>query len=168
MTQRLLFEERVLFSPNLPEAVNQLLQQAVAASHAEKPLAEKLFKQAQQLDPGCLQTYFALYKFYFYQGRLQEAEREVLAGLNQAARQGNFPADFRQLAGQAGEWDMYASDTALFYLYTLKALAFIKLRQDLADEARAVLAAMEILDPQDKSGASVIMQLSAALEPEAA
>lgn len=168
MTQRLLFEERVLFSPNLPEAVNQLLQQAVAASHAEKPLAEKLFKQAQQLDPGCLQTYFALYKFYFYQGRLQEAEREVLAGLEQAAGQGGFPADFRQLAAQSTEWDMYSSETALFYLYTLKALAFIKLRQDLAGEAREILAAMEVLDPVDKSGASVIMQLSAALEPEAA
>ena len=168
MTQRLLFEERVLFSPNLPEAVNQLLQQAVAASHAEKPLAEKLFKQARQLDPSCLQTYFALYKFYFYQGRLQEAEREVLAGLEQAALQGNFPADFRQLARQAAEWDMYGSETTLFYLYTLKALAFIKLRQDLADEARAILAAVEVLDPEDKSGASVIMQLSAALEPGAA
>lgn len=168
MTQRLLFEERVLFSPHLPEAVNQLLQQAVAASHAEKPLAEKLFKQARQLDPSCLQTYFALYKFYFYQGRLREAEREVLAGLEQAALQGNFPADFRQLAARAAEWDMYGSEAALFYLYTLKALAFIKLRLDLADEAREVLAALAVLDQQDKSGASVIMQLSAALEPEAA
>jgi len=166
MAQRLAFEERVLFSPHLPEPVNQLLQQAVAASRAEKPLAEKLFKQAQQLDPSCLQTYFALYKFYFYQGRLQEAEREVNAGLKQAAQQGNFPNDYRLLAGEENHWDMYASEVALFYLYTLKALAFIKLRQNQTSEARLILSIIALLDPEDRSGASVIMQLSEALEPE--
>lgn len=101
--------------------MNKLLQMAVAASHADKPLAEKYFQQAQQLDPACLQTYFALYKFYFYQGRLAEAEREALAALAESARQGGFPADYRQLAAEAGQWDMYASDVCLFYLYSLKA-----------------------------------------------
>lgn len=168
MSQPALFEERVLFSPNLPSEVNNLLQKAVAASHAEKPLAERLFKQAQQLDPACLQTYFALYKFYFYQGRLQEAEREVMAGLQQAAQQGGFPDAYRQLAGQPHAWNMYHSEIELFYLYTLKALAFIKLRQDRADEAREILAAMEIMDPEDRSGVSVIRHLAAALELEPA
>lgn len=161
------FEERVLFSPNLPPEVNQLLQMAVAASHSEKPLAEKLFKQAQQLDRSCLQTYFALYKFYFYQGRLQEAEREVIAALEEASHQGCFPGDYRQLA-RLDSRDMYASDVALFYLYSLKALAFIKLRQQQTAEARAILAVMAIIDPEDRSGASVIMQLSEALDTEAA
>lgn len=164
MTQAALFEERVLFSPNLPVAVNQLLQEAVAASHINKGLAEQLFKQAQQSDSTCLQTYFALYKFYFYQGKLQEAETEVRAGLAQAAQQGGFPNDYRQLTG----WDMYASDITLFYLYTLKALAFIQLRRDRLDQARAILNVMMVLDPEDRSGASVIMQLSAALDMEAA
>jgi len=166
MAQALVFEERVLFSPHLPEAVNQLLQQAVAASRAEKPLAEKLFKQAQQLDPSCLQTYFALYKFYFYQGRLQEAEHEVKAGLEQAAQQGKFPTDYRLLASEETQWDMYASEVTLFYLYTLKALAFIKLRQNQPNEAQSILSIIALLDPEDRSGASVIMQLSEALEAE--
>lgn len=162
------FAERVLFSPNLPPAVNQLLQMAVAASHSEKPLAEKLFKQAQETDRSCLQTYFALYKFYFYQGRLLEAEREVIAGLEEAARQGGFPCDYHRLARQPNSWNMYASEVTLFYLYTLKALAFIKLRQQHPAEARVILSVMEILDPEDRSGASVIMQLSDALDTEAA
>jgi len=161
------FEERVLFSPNLPPAVNQLLQMAVAASHGEKPLAEKLFKQAQQLDRSCLQTYFALYKFYFYQGRLQEAEREVIAALEEAAHQGGFPSDYRRLS-RLDSRDMYVSDVTLFYLYSLKALAFIKLRQQQTAEARVILAVMKIIDPEDRSGASVIMQLAEALDTEAA
>lgn len=168
MNQTALFEERVLFSPNLPDAINQILQQAVAASHTEKPLAENLFKQAQQLDPRCLQTYFALYKFYFYQGRLQEAEREVLAALAEAAGQVGFPSDYRRLASELSLWDLYSNEISLFYLYSLKALAFIKLRLEQADEAREILSAMAVIDPEDRSGASVIMQLSNALDTEMA
>ncbi|QWF71130.1 hypothetical protein KEF85_01125 [Methylomonas paludis] len=159
-------EERVLFSPDLPEAVNQLLQAGVVANHVDRPRAEALFKQAQQLDGSCLQTYFALYKFYFYQGRLDEAEREVHAGLAAAALQGGFPGNYRQLAAVAASWDMYASEVSLFYLYTLKALAFIKLRQDQTDDAQYILTLLKQLDPEDRSGGSVIMQLAQALNED--
>ncbi|MDX8126202.1 hypothetical protein QLH52_02830 [Methylomonas sp. OY6] len=168
MSQLGFFEERVLFSPDVPEEVNKLLQMAVAASHADKPLAEKYFRQAQALDGTCLQTYFALYKFYFYQGRLLEAELEVMAALNEAARQGGFPADYRQLGRELAQWDMYASEVALFYLYSLKALAFIKLRRQLDAEAQSILVLMRALDPEDRSGASVIMDLADAVLEDAA
>lgn len=168
MSQTGVFEERVLFSPNLPTAINLLLQKAVAASHADKPLAENLFKQAQQLDPSCLQTYFALYKFYFYQGRLQEAEREVLAALAEAAVQAGFPSDYRRLTSELAQWDLYASEISLFYLYSLKALAFIKLRLEQQAESRQILSHMQILDPEDRCGASVIMSLADALLEDAA
>jgi len=168
MAQAAFFEERVLFSPNLPEAVNKLLQAAVAASHADKPLAEKLFKQAQETDRSCLQTYFALYKFYFYQGRLQEAEREVIAALEEAAHQGGFPSDYRRLVRQTDKCDMYASEISRFYLDSLKALAFIKLRREQDVEARVILSLMHELDPEDRCGASVIMSLADALLEDAA
>ena len=161
-----MFEERVLFSPNLPDAVNELLQAGVSANHADKPLAEKLFKQAQETDRRCLQTYFALYKFYFYQGRLQEAEREAIAALEEAAHQGKFPCDYHRLARQPEKWNMYASETTLFYLYSLKALAFIKLRRQLDAEARVILSLLQVLDPEDRCGASVIISLAEALDEE--
>ena len=167
MGQPAFLEDRVLFSPNLPEAVNQLLQAGVLANHADKPRAELLFKQAQKLDASCLQTYFALYKFYFYQGRLVEAEREVLAGLEEAAIQGGFPGDYQRLALEPVKWDMYASEITLFYLYTLKALAFIKLRREQEQEAEAILTLLRKLDPEDRCGATVIMQLAQALKEDA-
>lgn len=92
------FEERILFSSDVPTAVNKLLQAAVTTTHVDKYKAESLLKAARDIDTHCLQTYFALYKFYFFQGRLREAEREVIAGLTGAAQQGNFPNDYRQLA----------------------------------------------------------------------
>ena len=154
-------EERVTFSPNIPTEVNNLLQAAVAASSVDHAEAETLFLQAQTLDSHCLQTYFALYKFYFFQKRLADAERIVLAGLEEAAKQGGFPNDYRRLVQNLQKWNLYANDSTLFYLYTLKALAFIKLRLGFTLDAQLVLSHIQRLDPEDLSGASVIMDLAA-------
>lgn len=150
-----------MFSPNMPAEVNNLLQAAVAASSIDQSRAEKLFLQAQTLDSHCLQTYFALYKFYFFQKRLADAERIVLAGLEESARQGGFPSDYRRLVQNRQEWNLYANEITLFYLYTLKALAFIKLRLGLTVDAQLVLSHLQQLDPEDLSGVSVIMDLAA-------
>lgn len=159
-----LLAERVTFSPNIPFEVNSLLQAAVAATQLDQQRAESLFLQAQTLDSHCLQSYFALYKFYFFQKRLIDAERIVMEGLDEAARQGGFPNDYHRLAQELPKWNMYADEIALFYLYTLKALAFIKLRQGYAIDAQIILSHLRQLDPKDLSGASVIMDLAAGVE----
>ncbi|MDO9424153.1 MAG: hypothetical protein Q7T40_08190 [Methylobacter sp.] len=156
-------EERVMFSPNMPAEVNNLLQAAVAASSVDQSRAESLFLQAQTLDSHCLQTYFALYKFYFFQKRLVDAERIVLAGLEESAKQGGFPNDYRRLVQSQPKWNLYANESTLFYLYTLKALAFIRLRQGFTTDAQLVLSHLQQLDPEDLSGASVIMDLAAGI-----
>jgi hypothetical protein len=46
-------------------------------------------------------------------------------------------------------------------LYSLKALAFIKLRQGCTQEAQFVLSQLRCLEPKDLIGASVIMDLAA-------
>jgi hypothetical protein len=160
MSSGAFIEERVTFSPNIPTEVNNLLQAAVAASSVDQSKAEILFLQAQTLDSHCLQTYFALYKFYFFQKRLVDAERIVLAGLEEAAKQGGFPNDYRRLVQNLQKWNLYANDSTLFYLYTLKALAFIKLRLGFTLDAQLVLSHLQQLDPEDLSGASVIMDLA--------
>jgi hypothetical protein len=160
MSSGAFIEERVTFSPNIPTEVNNLLQATVAASSVDQSKAEILFLQAQTLDSHCLQTYFALYKFYFFQKRLVDAERIVLAGLEEAAKQGGFPNDYRRLVQNLQKWNLYANDSTLFYLYTLKALAFIKLRLGFTLDAQLVLSHLQQLDPEDLSGASVIMDLA--------
>lgn len=159
-------DDAVLFSPDMPQAVNALLQRAVVVSRNDKVYAEQLFKQAHELDTACLQTYFALYKFNFYQARLDEAESFVLAGLAEASRQGGFPADYRHLFEEREQWNLYADEVCLFYLYTLKALAFIKLRQQQTTHGCNILSIIQVLDPEDRSGASVIMALAEALLEE--
>ncbi len=161
-----LFEERVVFSPNIPTAVNALMQAAVAASHRDAVEGERLFIEARRLDGHCLDTYFALYKFYFYRARLADAEQAAMAGLEEAARQGRFPADYKRLLREKDKWNLYANGITHFYLYSLKALAFIKMRSGKALQARIILSAIGELDPEDRTGASVIADLAAALDED--
>lgn len=157
-------DERVTFSLEVPAEVNALLQQAVALTSKNRQVAETLFLQALEKDQRCLHCYFALYKFYFYQKRLTEAERIVILGLAEAARQGNFPNDSDRLVREPEKWNLHDNELGLFYLYTMKALAFIKLRQEQQSQSHLILEQIAILDPNDLSGASVIMQIAEALE----
>jgi hypothetical protein len=50
-------------------------------------------------------------------------------------------------------------DAARFWLFTLKALAFISLRRDDRDTAAALVAQLKLLDPEDHLGASVVAKL---------
>jgi hypothetical protein len=95
---------------------------------------------------------------------LAEAEQAALMALQATARQGRFPSDWRRLAYESKSRDFYACKAGLFYLYTLKALAFIKLRQGHAVEARVILAQLQRFDPEDRSGRSVIESLASGLE----
>lgn len=161
MTTVVVAEERVLFSPDMPPVVNALLQQAVAA-YEDSARAEQLLWQAQALDPEQPATYIALYKFYFYKNRLAEAEDAVRMALAQAARAGGFSEDWRQLVPASADWTAAGPERA--YLYGLKALAFIRLRQGDNENSNAILTRLEQLDPVDQVGGSVIRQLASVLE----
>jgi tetratricopeptide (TPR) repeat protein len=159
-------EERILFSPTMPDEVNRVLQQAVALSRNHFLEAERLFKRALELDRSCLQGYFALYKFYFHYKQFNDAEREIKAALAEAARQGGFPDNLRQLIEPPHKDQLYAGESGLFYLFSLKALAFVKLRRRQDGEAQTILALLQELDPEDRSGASVIRSLANAIKED--
>lgn len=149
------------FGGPAPEPVDWCLREA-ASAHADGARAERLLQRAHRLGPHCLPVYFALYKFYFHQCRLAEAETAALLGLDTAARQAGFAADWRQLAPGSAAW----GDTAgpqRFYLFSLKALAFVRLRLGRVDEARALLAKLGELDPSDSVGHGVVATLASAV-----
>jgi len=127
--------------------------------HADTRLAETLLWQAHRQAPDALPVYFSMYKFYFYKRDLDNAELAAGMGLGAAARVGGFAADWRVLQPGSTDWSDYASP-AHFYLFTLKALAFIRLRRGAADEASGILAKLAELDPRDSVGASVIRAIA--------
>jgi hypothetical protein len=150
-------DERVLSATPLPPAVDAPLRAAIAAYH-DTPRAEQLLWRAQAQDPDCLYVYYALYKFYFSKRRLADAERSACQALEAAARLGRFPASWAGLTAECADWSA-AGSPPYFYLFSLKALAFIRLRMGRTADSRRLLDKLHELDPHDRVGGSVIRDL---------
>ena len=144
---------------DLPPGVNSLLQQGVAAHRTDKAAADTLFREALALDPEALPTYYCLYKIHCYGGRLEEAQRIAEAGLETAARQAGLPEDWRDWA----DLPPMSGGPGRFALYTLKALAFIALRDGRGGDTAAMLTALARLDPDGSIGWPVVADLASAM-----
>lgn len=144
------------FTPtgDLPPRVAGYVSAAFAAI-GEWREAESLLWRAQVADPDCLHVYYLLYKFYFNRKRLIDADRAACLALDAAARLAKIPADWHLLDNTSCDWRKVDAPQH-FYLFSLKALAFIRLRQQRASEAHAILAKLREIDPNDSVGASVI------------
>jgi tetratricopeptide (TPR) repeat protein len=149
------------FGGQVPAALDRRLLEA-SRSYADTSRAESLLLDAHKLDPECLPVYFALYKFYFYSHRLADAEQIVLAALATAARQAGIAADWSTLSPRSTAWND-TSGPAHFYLFSLKALAFIRLRLGRPEEAQELLTKLAELDSADGVGASVVRSLATAI-----
>jgi len=154
-------EERVVFGRDIPAEINACLQQAVACAD-DFERARALFYRARDMAPDQLEVYIALYKFCFYRGHFAEAEQVALDALAQSAARGHFSADWQLLDAATTDWSI-AEGAARVYLYSLKALAFIRLRIGDHPSSREILCKLEQLDPHDLVGGSVISTLAEAL-----
>ena len=163
--QHLHVTERVTFARDIKPEVNSALQNAVACADDFERAREYLY-QARALDPDQLEVYVALYKFCFYRGHFDEAEQIALDALARAADNGGFARDWTQLHAASTDWSRIDTPARL-YLYSLKALGFIRLRKGDNAGAKEALGALEGLDPEDQVGGSVIMTLAASLEDDA-
>ena len=153
------------FSPDtinfgdLPEEIDDLLQQGVVAYRKDRAAADALFRKALAAAPQALPVYFCLYKIHTYQGNLDEALSVARRGLAEAARQAGWAADWRAWAPEP----LAADGAARFALYTLKALAFIHLRREEPAQAGEMLDALRVLDPSGAVGWPVVAELAAGL-----
>lgn len=161
MNSARILEERVVFGRDIPADVNACLQEAVACAD-DFDRSRELLYQARAMQPDQLEVYIALYKFCFYRGHLEEAQQLALDALQQSAARGGFNHDWRQLDRGTTDWSV-EEGPARTYLYSLKALAFIRLRLDQQTSARQLLDKLGQLDPQDLVGGSVIISLADAL-----
>lgn len=152
------FDEPVLFGPHVSSATNGRLQYAVAARHRDNSEAENVLWEARAEDPTCLPVYFALYKFYANSKKLDRAERAARLALAESSRQAGISAGWDKLDPVRDR--LYASEAGLFYLFSLKALGFIKLRRQHFEEAGEILQHLARLDPEDRCGGSVVRGLA--------
>lgn len=151
-------QDGVLFAVDMPPEIDAILQEAVIL-YEDTERAEAMLEKAHAMAGGRLEVYVALYKFYFYKNRIDDAEAIALKALNEAARQGGFSAEWHTLTTESAQWTP-APDAQRFFLYTLKALAFVNLRKGNNAIADALLNKLQELDPRDQVGGSVIRDLA--------
>ncbi len=151
------FDNPVQFGFGIDATADAHLQRA-AQLVANRDDSLAALKDAHRAAPDQVETLVAMFKFLFYQGQTAEAESLVREALDKSSRQGGFAADWQCLDHTTTDWGDPRGAGRL-YLYSLKALAFIRLRQDALESARAILQAMQRIDPEDRVGADVLRDL---------
>lgn len=142
------------FGSDAPPAVRRLLADAATAEPGQRG---SLLWTAQATAPDCLAVYYLLYKFHAQQRQFELAASAAFKGLARAAAQAGLPEDWR--AALPASVDFSQVGPARFWLFTLKALAFIHLRRGQIDEAQAFLARIAEVDPAQSVGSEVTAAL---------
>jgi hypothetical protein len=140
----------------LPETAARHLQLA-AQFYRDERFAEENLRSAEAIAPDHAAVLIGLYRFYFYKGRLAEALAVARVCLAKAARENGFAPDWREVRACDAAFGDFAAVPARFYLFTLKAVAYLSMRLGDLGEAGAVVAKLLELDPSDKIGAKVLL-----------
>jgi len=149
-----------LLGVGLPAAAQHALQLASLAWR-DDIVAEQHLHQAQMLAPDHAAVLIGFYRYYFYKNRLDDALVIARLCLLKAARDNALDPDWRRVEPEDADFGSYAAALPRFYLFTLKAYAYLQLRlghiAEGGDAARKALA----LDPSDKVGAQVLLDVLA-------
>ena len=142
----------------LPPAVAADLQSAAATYHLSE-VAESYLSQAYARAPEHPAVHIALYRFYFYKKRLDEALNVAQRCLTKTAIDLGLPVDWREIAADHAVFATHADNFAAaprFYLFTLKACAYLNMRLGELAQGTALVAKLMALDPSDKLGGTVL------------
>jgi hypothetical protein len=153
------------FGGAVPPTVHRLLHEAAQSPRGE---VAALLWTAQAPAPTCLPIYYALYKHHAGLREFEKAERAAQRGLLEAAQLAGLSKDWREVTREnlpAGV-DFARNGPARFWLFTLKALAFIALRSQRPDEASELLTRLASLDVDARIGDDVIATLLASVSTE--
>ncbi len=137
--------------------VNGLHHRSATSSGSRRDVLRHL-NRALKASPDQLETLVALYRFHFYRGQLDDAEDVVFQTLVKASSLGHFSNDWNQLDADSSDW-RNPRGPGRVYLHGLKALAFIRIRQNMHLDAGKILRALRRLDPDDSVGSDELRDL---------
>jgi hypothetical protein len=163
------FDQAALYfdDPVAPE-VERLVAAAGAGYGSDE--TESLLLRAYFLAPGQLVVLVALYRYYFYQHRLDDALLVADRTLAVAGARLNFPDTWQQLHPQyLGYAAMRSIGLLRFYLMVLKAAGYINLRLGRAAQGEGMLKKLIEMDSHDRLGGKRLLAVyHVALQEETA
>lgn len=144
--------------PTAPEVLDLLEQAAQAYASGG---AEPLLARAHELAPGNLLVLVALYRFFYYQHRLEDALGIAERALENAAEGLGLPLDWRCLTPADLDRGARVSMTLLrFHLQALKGAGYLMLRLGDPLGARERLTTLVALDEADRLGGAALLALA--------
>lgn len=147
-----------LLGGGLPPEAEFHLWEAGLSYHLDD-VAEHHLRIAQELAPGHAAVLIGFYRFYFYKGRLADALTIARQCLDKAARENRLASDWQKVrAGDAAFGD-YENALPRFFLFTLKGYAYLQMRLGNLEEGRVAVTKLLELDPSDKVGARVLLDV---------
>jgi hypothetical protein len=147
-----------LLGRGLPADAEAELRLAGLAYQSDEEAERHLFR-AKALAPDHPAVLIGFYRFYFYKSRLEDALVIARLCLLKAARDNALDPDWRRVAVEDADFGSYDAVLPRFYLFTLKAYAYLKLRLGHLEEGRDAALKTVALDPTDKVGAKVLLDV---------
>ncbi|PKO39137.1 MAG: hypothetical protein CVU31_17745 [Betaproteobacteria bacterium HGW-Betaproteobacteria-4] len=149
---------KLYFEDELPVEAERLIAQA--AGDYGDPAAELALLRAHLLAPEHLTVLVSLYRYYFYQHRLDEVLIVADHAMRISARHLGIPADWRQIdEAQLGSAAATSFGLLRFYLLALKAESVVLLRLGRIAESRDRLSKLAALDSRDHLGAAKLLEV---------
>jgi len=142
----------------LPKDAEVELSRAAASYHLGD-VAERHLRLAEALAPGHAAVLIGLYRFYFYKGRLADALAIAEKCLGKSARDNRLAADWRKVQAADAEFGRYENPLPRFFLFALKGFAYLNMRLGNLAEGREAVQKLIELDPSDKVGAKVLLDV---------
>jgi len=163
------FDQATLyFDDPLSQEVERLLSEAGAHYGEDDGQSEYLLLRAWLLAPEQLVVLVGLYRYYFYQHRLEDALRVAERALAVAGKRLGLPAGWRDLHPEhVGHAVLRSMGLLRFHLMVLKATGYLHLRLGRAAEGVAMLEKLVELDSHDRLGGKALLDVVRA-EREAA
>jgi len=153
------FDQTTLyFDESLAPEIERLLLDAGACYGDGE--AEAMLLRAYFLAPQQLMVLVALYRYYFYQHRLEDALLVADRALEVAGRRLDLPARWQDLHPEhIGHAVLRSMGLLRFYLMVLKAAGYIHLRLRNTPSGEAMLEKLAELDSHDRLGGKALLDL---------
>ena len=133
---------------------------AMAAANYGSDEGELMLLRANFIAPQHLTVLVALYRYYFYQHRLEDALLVAESTLAVVGRRLEFPEVWINLReANVGEGVMRSMGLVRFYLMVLKATGYINLRLGNNETGQAMLEKLVELDSHDRMGGKALLEV---------
>ena len=149
--------EQMYFDEDVSAVVKDLIETASEAysdGEAEMPLLRAFY-----LAPQSISVLVALYRFYYYQHRYEDALVAAGTSMRLVSERLHFPVGWQDMDINALGYGVMQSMTLVrFYLLALKGAGYLNLRLGNIDTGIAMLNKVIELDAEDRLGAVALLK----------